>query len=85
VEGWKYSISEKTESKATIEINECPYKAIMDRNPERTEKIPLICKDMCIPFYKEVVDDFNSQIKIERKEYMGLGDRICDFHFEQNE
>jgi hypothetical protein len=55
----------------------------MDRNPERKERIPLICKNMCIPFYKSILKDFNSQIKLERTQFMGLGDKRCNFHLTQ--
>ena len=83
IEGWNYSVFQDSELEAVIEINKCPYKAIMDRNPERKEKIPLICKNMCIPFYKSILKDFNSQIKLERKKFMGLGDKLCNFHLTQ--
>jgi len=83
IEGWKYSVNYISDQEVIIEINECPYKAIMDRNPDRQSKIPLICKDFCIPFYKAVLEDLNSQVKIERSKFMGLGDNICDFHFKQ--
>ena len=46
VEGWKYTINRISETEITIEVNECPYKAVMDRNEERHDKRPLICKDM---------------------------------------
>lgn len=85
IEGWKYSINQDSEFEAVIEINECPYKAIMDRNPERREKISLICKDMCIPFYNAVLEDFNPKIKLERSKFMGLGDNVCHFHFRQRD
>ena len=81
IEGWKYSISQISESKVNIEIQECPYKGIMDRNPDRQKKIPLVCKDMCIPFYSAVLEEFNPKIEIERNKFMGLGDNICTFHF----
>lgn len=83
IEDWKYSINKISEFEANIEIKKCPYKAIMDRNPERQEKIPLICKDMCIPFYAAIVNDFNPKINLERSEYIGLGNNKCNFHFKQ--
>ncbi|MFX0024200.1 MAG: DUF6125 family protein [Candidatus Hermodarchaeota archaeon] len=83
VEGWKYLIRKISEFDIEIEINECPYKAIMDRNPERQDKIPLICKNMCIPFYEAILDEFNPLIKLERNEYLGLGNNRCNFHFTQ--
>ncbi|MFW9820363.1 MAG: DUF6125 family protein [Candidatus Thorarchaeota archaeon] len=58
VEGWKYSINQASEFEANIEINKCPYNAIMDRNPERKCKIPLICNDMCIPFYNATIGNY---------------------------
>lgn len=81
IEGWKYSINQLSESEIVIEIKECPYKAIMDRNENRRDKIPLICKNMCTPFYKAVFEDFNPSIKLERNKFMGVGDNLCDFHF----
>lgn len=85
IEGWKYSINHKSESELNIEIIKCPYKAINDRNPERQNRIPLICKDMCIPFYNIIVENFNSNIEIKRNNFMGLGDNICNFQFKQIE
>jgi hypothetical protein len=84
IEGWDYIVSQNSEFEVVIEINKCPYKAIMDRNPERKDKIPSICKGMCIPFYKAIIEDFNPQIKIERNNFMGLGDKICNFHLIYN-
>ena len=81
VENWDYEILKHGQNDAKIIINTCPYKAIMDRNPERHDKIPLICKEMCIDFYKEIVEDFNPEIEVVRSKYSGLGDNICDFHF----
>jgi hypothetical protein len=81
IEGWEYKVLQRDYNKASIIVNQCPYKAAMDRNPERTEKQKLICKDMCIPFYKSVVKDFNDNININRTTYMGLGDNYCDFSF----
>ncbi len=81
VEGWKYSINRISESEVIIEINGCPYKAIMDRNEKRHDKRPLICKDMCHQFYKAAFEDFNPKIKFERNKFMGLGDKLCDFCF----
>jgi len=81
VENWDYSVEKNTESEAIIIIKKCPYNSIMKRNPERHDKIPLICKDMCIPFYEEIVKEFNPEIKVERNKYMGLGDPICNFKF----
>ena len=81
IEGWKYNIVEQNASKVKILVNQCPYKSTMDRNPERSEKQSLICKNMCIPFYKAITKDFNENIEIERTRYMGLGDDYCDFTF----
>ncbi len=81
IEGWKYLVNKISDSEVIIEINECPYKAIMERNPERQDRIPLICKNMCNPFYKEAFQDFNPKIKFERNMFMGLGDNVCDFCF----
>ncbi|MFX1379745.1 MAG: DUF6125 family protein [Promethearchaeota archaeon] len=83
IEGWKYSINRISEAEVTVEIIECPYKAIMDRNPNRQNKIPLICKDMCIPFYNSILEDFNPQIELKRSKFMGLGDKKCNFQLRQ--
>ncbi len=79
VENWTYEILKCDEKEASVKIRACPYKSIMDRNPERHDKIELICKNMCIPFYESIVKDFNPNIKVERSKYMGLGDSVCDF------
>jgi hypothetical protein len=81
VEGWNYKIVKNTENESIIQVNECPYVSIMERNPDRQDKIPLICSNMCIPFYKAVLKDFNPQITMERSNHIGLGDKICDFIF----
>ena len=81
IEGWKHLINRVSESEVIIEINKCPYKAIMDRNPNRQDRIPLICKNMCFPFYKAAFEEFNPKIKFERNKFMGLGDNYCDFCF----
>jgi len=81
IEGWEYEVMQREPDKAEIIVNQCPYKAAMDRNPERTEKQSLICKNMCIPFYKSVVKDFNEDIVLVRTAYKGLGDGYCDFSF----
>ena len=81
IEGWEYKVLLREYDKVEIVINQCPYKAAMDRNPERTEKQSLICKEMCIPFYKSIIKDFNENIDINRTAYMGLGDSYCDFSF----
>jgi len=81
IEGWNYEINRISESEVIINIIECPYKASMDRNENRHNKIPLICKNMCVPFYKAAFEDFNPKIRLERNKFMGLGDNYCDFHF----
>ena len=81
VEGWKYLVNHISESEVIIEIKECPYKAIMDRNPNRQDRISLICKNMCFPFYKMAFEEFNPKIKFERNKFMGVGDNYCDFCF----
>ena len=77
IEGWEYSIIQHGTDKVKILVNQCPYKSAMERNPERTEKQSLICKNMCIPFYKAITKDFNENINIERT----LDDDYCDFTF----
>ena len=81
IEGWKYQVNVISDSEVVIEIKECPYKAIMDRNPERQDRKPLICKNMCYPFYRAAFKEFNPKIKFERNKFMGLGDNGCDFCF----
>ncbi|MFW9989426.1 MAG: DUF6125 family protein [Candidatus Odinarchaeota archaeon] len=81
IEGWKYEVDQISASEVIINIKECPYKAIMDRNPERQELIPLICNNMCFPFYEVVFKEFNPKIKFERVKSLGLGDDSCDFCF----
>jgi len=81
IEGWKYKVTKISESEVIIEVNQCPYKASMDRNPDRREKIPLICKGMCFPFYSVAFKEFNPKIVFNREKSMGLGDDICTFQF----
>lgn len=80
-EGYIYDILKVSEKEALMHITECPYKSAMDRNPERHERIKSICLDMCIPFYEPALEEFNPNIMLERKRFMGAGDEICDFHF----
>jgi len=84
IEGWDYKLLKNEEKEASIRILKCPYKNIMERNQKRQEKIPLICKDMCIPFYKAIIEDFNPEIKVERNNFQGLGNEICDFSLKIN-
>ena len=79
IEGWEYKVLQLENGKVKIVVDQCPYQAAMSRNPERTEKQPLICKEMCIPFYKSVVNDYNEKITLNRTAYKGLGDSCCDF------
>jgi hypothetical protein len=83
-EGYKYEIIKKENNEAILNITMCPYKAIMDRNPERHDRIAAICKDMCIPFYEPALNEFNPKITLERKKFLGVDDEICDFHFKLN-
>jgi hypothetical protein len=78
-EGWKFDVLIQNDG-YRIEIKNCPYKSAMDRNPNRHGKIPLICRDMCIPFYEEIVHYYNPSIKLRRSKFMGLGDDICGFN-----
>jgi transposase len=82
IEGWKYQIIKNDEEEAIINIIQCPYKFMMDRNEDRWDKIPLVCRDMCNPLYDSVTKHFNPKIKLIRNKFMGLGDNICSFHFE---
>jgi len=81
IEGWGYSVDRISGSEIIINVNRCPYKASMDRNEERHDKIPLICKNMCNIIYKTTFEDFNPDIKLSRQTFMGLGDSVCNFHF----
>ncbi len=86
IEGWKYEIKQDDDDdRVTILVSECPYKSIMDRNPERKEKQRLICKNMCIPFYNAIIKDYNENIALERTGFMGLGAEACDFTFSYEE
>lgn len=85
IEGWDYKLVKNELNEIIIEVKTCPYKAAMDRNPKRHDKIPLICNDMCRPFYNEIVHEFNPDIKIERDNFQGLGDPICRFKFTTQE
>ena len=83
VEGWDYDVLKNERNEAIVRINSCHYISIMERNPDRKEKVPLICKNMCIPFYEAIVKDFNPNIKVERDKFIGLGDEICNFTFKE--
>ena len=80
-EGYKYKIVKNERREAILHITECPYYNIMQRNPERHDKIEAICKEMCIPFYEPALKAFNPQISLKRKKFLGAGDKYCDFHF----
>ncbi|TXT60250.1 MAG: hypothetical protein BAJALOKI2v1_120032 [Promethearchaeota archaeon] len=84
IEGWNYKVLKNTENEVSIAIQKCPYVSIMERNPDRHDKIPLICKDMCIPFYENIVKNFNPDINMKRTKYIGLGDEICNFIFSED-
>lgn len=81
IEGWRYNVNRISETEVVLEVNQCPYKAMMDRNPERHDKIPLICQNMCFPFYSAAFNEFNPEIVFEREKAMGLGDDVCTFQF----
>jgi len=78
-EGWKFTLKKGSENQFKFEINGCPYKSNIDRNPERIEKQSLICKNMCLPFYKAAIQESNRNINVVRNRFMGLGDSICNF------
>jgi hypothetical protein len=80
-EGYNYEIVKEGQTDVILNINTCPYKSMMDRNPERHDRIETICKDMCIPFYGPAIKEFNPNIFLERKQFLGVGDSICDYHF----
>ena len=81
VEGWEFEITNFQNEEIEVSITRCPYKSAMDRNPERQDRIPLICNDMCKPFYRAIITDFNPEISVHRKEFMGLGDSRCNSVF----
>ena len=83
IEGWKYNVNNISNSEVIIEVIGCPYKASMARNESRHDKIPLICKNMCSVIYNALAEDFSPKIKLERKTFMGLGDKSCEFHFKE--
>ena len=83
VEGWNYELIDRDQDSIEVRIKNCPYYAAMDRNPDRHDKIPLICKDVCIPLYESITDEFNNKIEIKRTRYKGLGDINCNFIFSQ--
>ena len=85
IEGWHYKVKRISDSEVIIEVIECPYKASMDRNENRHDKIPLICKNMCSIIYNALTEDFSPKIKLERKTFMGLGDNSCEFHFKESQ
>ncbi|MGV9200597.1 MAG: DUF6125 family protein [Promethearchaeia archaeon] len=81
VEGWDFDLLDD----GTLRINKCPYNEIMKRNPKRHDKIIPICRDMCIPFYKEVLKQYNPEITLKREYFQGLDDSpYCDFRFYKN-
>jgi hypothetical protein len=79
-EGNLYEIIRKNDEDVQININTCPYIDAMKRNPDRRNRISSICKDMCVPYLVPVIKEFNENIKIQRSEFIGLGDTKCDFH-----
>ena len=85
VEGWKYEIMDINSNEVYISVKRCPYKSAMDRNPERHEKRPLICNNMCRPFYNEIVKEFNPSILLKRTKFMGLGADDCDFRLSMSQ
>lgn len=84
VEGWEFEVLAQ-KSGYGVQIKKCPYKSAMDRNPARHDKISLICRDMCIPFYNQIVQSYNPLINLKRDSYMGLGDEVCNFNFSYQE
>ncbi|MGB5910529.1 MAG: DUF6125 family protein [Promethearchaeia archaeon] len=83
VEGWNYELIIRDQDNIEVSIKNCPYYAAMDRNPDRHDKIPLICKNVCITLYESITNEFNNKIEIKRTRYKGLGDINCDFIFSQ--
>jgi len=59
IEGWNYELAIIDRDNIEISIKNCPYYAAMDRNPDRHDKIPLICKDFCIALYESIINEFN--------------------------
>ncbi|MHA1193115.1 MAG: DUF6125 family protein [Promethearchaeota archaeon] len=86
IEGWKYDIMKMDSDEVYISVKGCPYKSAMDRNPDRYDKIPLICNNMCKPFYHEIVKEFNPSISLKRTKFMGLKDDAeCDFRLSMSQ
>ncbi|MHA1683061.1 MAG: DUF6125 family protein [Promethearchaeota archaeon] len=83
-EGWKYEIVKTGKEAGEVMIHECPYKSMMERNPDRRKYIPRICQDVCIPIYVNAVKMMNPEIVLERKLFMGLGDDACNFKFSRS-
>ena len=81
IEGWEFEIQKKSDNELHLEVVTCPYKEAMKRNPERHHVIPKICTGMCHVFYKEVFEDFNSDLTFEVTRSQGLGADTCDFKF----
>jgi len=83
IEGWNYELAIIDRDNIEISIKNCPYYAAMDRNPDRHDKIPLICKDFCIALYESIINEFNNKLDIKRTRFKGLGDINCNFIFSQ--
>lgn len=84
IEGWSYDLK-VVPNEVLISIKSCPFKAAMDRNPERHEIIGLICKNMCNPFYHTAIHNFNPSLTLKRTKFMGLGANDCDFRISINQ
>ncbi|MHA1793546.1 MAG: DUF6125 family protein [Promethearchaeota archaeon] len=84
-EGWDFKIIKREQNEGEIHVLKCPYRDIMDRNPERRPVIPRICKEICDPIYDEAISKLNPGIKLTRHEHIGLGGKFCDFKLERKD
>ncbi|NMC04506.1 MAG: hypothetical protein GYA24_04800 [Candidatus Lokiarchaeota archaeon] len=78
-EKWTFTIEKSERHEARAVVSKCPYKEIMDRNPERKALVPRICKEICVPIYDDAIATINPKARIERDSFMGLGQLACTF------
>ncbi|GAB4327392.1 MAG: hypothetical protein Kow0069_34280 [Promethearchaeota archaeon] len=82
-EGWNFKVNEcgPNEAHVTVEAGGCPYLEILKR-AGRPDKFSLVCRRVCEPIYATAAHAFNPRIRVTRTKRQGLGDDVCDFHFE---
>ena len=83
-ENWEFDIPSSDENEGEIIIKKCPYREIMERNPDRKPLIPRICNEICKPIYKEAIHSLNPEVQVIREKFQGLSDPICDFTLKVN-